>query len=116
MLQITPQHKVFVATSPIDFRKGIDAIVGLCNNVLNMDPFSGYVFVFRNRKATSIRILVYDTQGFWLCTKRLSSGKFMHWPTNVDKLYNMSACEILTLLYNGDPKNANFQTPWKSIT
>ena len=116
MLQITPQHKILVAVAPIDFRKGIDSLVGFCNNELKKDPFSGCVFVFRNKKATSVRILAYDTQGFWLCTKRLSSGKFKHWPASADKLGNMSACEILTILYNGNPKTANFQTPWKLIT
>jgi transposase len=39
--------------------------------VLKQDPFSGWVFVFRNRPATALKALVYDGQGFWLCHKRL---------------------------------------------
>ncbi len=43
---------------------------------LNADPFSGYLFIFRTRRGTAIRVLQYDGQGFWLATKRLSKGRF----------------------------------------
>ena len=49
-------------------------------DAINADPFSGYLFVFRRRRATSIKVLVYDGQGFWLTTKRLSKGRFRWWP------------------------------------
>ena len=69
MIQITPQMRILLAVAPADFRKGIDGLAGVCRRVLGSDPFSGYVFVFRNRRATAIKILVYDGQGFWLCQK-----------------------------------------------
>ena len=47
-------------------RKGIDGLAALCKARLAEDPFSGSVFVFRSRRATSIKVLVYDGQGFWL--------------------------------------------------
>ena len=71
MIQITPQMRVVVAIEPADFRKGIDGLARLCKDVLHHDPFRGWVFVFRNRKATALKILVYDGQGFWLCYKKL---------------------------------------------
>jgi transposase len=74
MIQITPQMRVLVAVEPADFRKGIDGLARLCQEALKHDPFSGWVFVFRNRRATAVKILVYDGQGFWLCYKRLSSA------------------------------------------
>src|SRR2546425_8683869 len=80
MIQITPQMRVLVAVEAVDFRKGIDSLAQLCRNKLAADPFSGCVFVFRSRRATSIKILVYDGQGFWLATKRLSQGRFRWWP------------------------------------
>ena len=52
----------------------------LCRQNLDADPFSGYLFVFRSWRATSIKVLVYDGQGFWLVTKRLSKGRFRWWP------------------------------------
>jgi transposase len=76
MLTITPQMKVLVAIEPADFRKGIDGLVRVCRETLEQDPFAGTVFCFRNRRATAIKVLAYDGQGFWLCQKRLSQGRF----------------------------------------
>ena len=80
MIQITPQMRILVAVEPCDFRKGIDGLGGICRKVLEQDPHSGCVFVFRNRRATAVKILIYDGQGFWLCQKRLSKGRFRWWP------------------------------------
>ena len=80
MLQITPQMKILVAVEPADFRKGIDGLAAVCKESLEQDPFAGTVFVFRNRRGTAIKVLVYDGQGFWLCQKRLSEGRFRWWP------------------------------------
>ena len=83
MIQITPQMRILVAVEPTDFRRGIDGLARVCKEVLRHDPFNGWVFVFRNRPATALKILVYDGQGFWLCHKRLSRGKFSWWPRQV---------------------------------
>ena len=79
MLAITPQMRILVAVEAVDFRKGIDSLAELCRQKLDADPFSGYLFVFRSRRATSIKVLVYDEQGFWLATKPLSKGRFRWW-------------------------------------
>ena len=76
MIQIAPQIRILVAVEAVDGRKGIDAIAQLCREKLNADPFSGYLFIFRTRRGTAIRVLQYDGQGFWLATKRLSKGVF----------------------------------------
>ncbi len=76
MLQITPQMKILIAIEPVDFRKGIDGLAAVCKKSLAQDPFTGTVFVFRNRRSTAIKVLIYDGQGFWLCQKRLSEGRF----------------------------------------
>jgi len=80
MIAVTPHMRILLAAEPVDFRKGIDGLAGVCRNILDKDPFTGYLFVFVNKKRSSIKILVYDGQGFWLCTKRLSRGKFGWWP------------------------------------
>ena len=70
LIQVAPQVRILVAVEAVDGRKGIDAIAQLCREKLNADPFSGYLFIFRTRSGTAIRILQYDGQGFWLATKR----------------------------------------------
>ncbi len=106
MLQITPQMKVLVAIEPVDFRKGIDGLVSVCKTALGKDPFAGTVFVFRNRRATAIKVLVYDGQGFWLCQKRLSEGRFLFWPTHKDSVKLISARQVQVLFSAGNPDPA----------
>jgi len=72
--------RILLATESVDFRKVIGGLASVCRNVLDADPFKGYLFVFVNKKKTSIKILVYDGQGLWLCQKRLSKGCFKFWP------------------------------------
>jgi len=55
MLQITPQHQLYVAVEPVDFRRGIDGLAAICRQPLQHDPFSGHLFAFRNKKGTSIK-------------------------------------------------------------
>jgi len=52
VIQVAPQMRLLVAVKPVDFRKGIDGLAGICRQVLGSDPFSGAVFVFRNRRQT----------------------------------------------------------------
>jgi hypothetical protein len=63
MIQVAPQIRILVAVEAIDGRKGIDAIAQLCREKLNADPFSGYLFIFRTRRGTAIRVLQYDLCG-----------------------------------------------------
>jgi hypothetical protein len=68
MIQVTPQMRIVAAVEPADFRRGIDGLAHSCKEVLKHDPFNGWVFVFRNRSATAIKVLVYDGQGFCFVT------------------------------------------------
>ena len=73
MIALAPQMRILVAVKPVDFRNGIDGLGGVCRRELERDPLSGSVFVFRNRRGTAVKILVYDGQGFWLCQNQPSS-------------------------------------------
>jgi transposase len=66
MIQLAPQLKVLLSVEPVDFRKGIDGLVALCKTQLDVDPFSGTLFVFRNRAGTALKLLAYDGTGYWL--------------------------------------------------
>jgi len=94
MIQITPHMRILLAVEPADFRKGIDGLAAVCRQVLKSDPFSGYMFVFRNKSATAIKILAFDGQGFWLCQKRLSRGKFNWWPKADGDRHSLLAADV----------------------
>jgi transposase len=112
MIQITPQMRILMCVDPVDFRKGIDGLAAVCTS-LKLDPFSGYLFVFRGRSGTSLRILAYDSQGFWLCQKRLSKGRFRFWPKADTPLHPLAAHELQALLWNKEPGKAALWRPLK---
>jgi transposase len=116
MIQVTPHMRLLLAVEPVDFRKGIDGLCGLCRNVLDAEPFSGTVFVFCNKSKTAIRLLVYDGQGFWLCHKRLSQGRFQGWPKQGQRaVKTLVAHELQLLLWNANPAEAKIAPFWKPI-
>jgi transposase len=117
MLQLTPQMRILVAVEPVDFRRGIDGLCGLCRTVLGSDPLCGTVFVFRSRQGTSIKLLAYDGQGFWLCQKRLSQGRFRHWPRGAPdaQARQLLAHEVQALLVGGNPESTGAASQWRSV-
>ena len=116
MIALTPQMKVMLYSESVDFRNGIDGMAGLCRQHFAEDPFSGVVFVFRNRRATAVKLLVYDGQGFWLCQKRLSEGRFMYWPkgTGASKR-QLLAHQLSVLLMAGDPDSTRAASNWRPL-
>jgi len=72
--------------------------------------------VFRNRSGTAVKILVYDGRGFWLCQKRLSTGRFRGWPTNPSEASKLlEAHEVQVLLAGGDPAGAPGLPSWRRV-
>ena len=116
MIQITPQMRILLAVEPVDFRKGIDGLVGVCKKALDSDPFGGQMFVFVNKKKTAIKILCYDGQGFWMCQKRLSTGRFCWWPDKRESpLMRLLVPELQLVIWNGNPQYARTAPAWKQI-
>lgn len=112
MIQITPRMRVLVGVEPADFRAGIDAIAERCRGVLAADPFSGTVFVFRNRRGRAIELLVYDGQGFWLCHKRFSAARIAFWPSQPQ----LEAHELVVVLRGGDPRGMGTAAVWRRVS
>lgn len=104
MIQVTSHMRIVAAVEPVDFRKGIDSLAALCRKKLQSDPFSGALFVFVNKSRQAMRILVYDGQGFWLCHKRLSRGRFA-WKFSSSHSHTtaVTAAGLQQLLWNADP-------------
>jgi transposase len=104
MIQITAHMRILAALEPVDFRKGIDGLAALCRQRLETDPFSGALFVFLNKSRQALRVLVYDGQGFWLCHKRLSRGRFAwNFRYGEEKVCVLAARQLQMLLWNADP-------------
>lgn len=116
MIALMPQMRLLIAVDPVDFRNGIDGLVAVCRQRLSADPMSGAVFVFGSRNRKSIKILVYDGQGFLLCQKRLSAGRFQWWPKGGEgPSVRLEVHQLQLLLWNGDPAHANTAPLWRPL-
>jgi transposase len=116
MTQLVPQLNILLAYEPVDFREGIDSLVALCKTRLDQDPFSGTLFVFKNRSGTALKLLVRGGQGYWLCLKRFSKGRLHWWPQSSDApLHSLEAQQLSVLLYNGLLEQAGFAAQWRKI-
>ena len=116
MLQIVPQMKILIAVEPCDFRFGIDRLAALCRDKLQQNPYCGAAFVFRNRRGSAVKILIYDGVGYWLCLRRFSQGRLRWWPTKSDQpLTQLAAQQLQILLYQGSPAGAQLSEDWRRL-
>jgi len=115
MLQLPPQSRIFLATAPVDFSKGIDALAAVCRQRLGDHPLEGAVYVFRNRSGTSLKRLIYDGQGYWMMIKRRSQGRFSWWPNSADARVPLSARALMILTWNGNPERAQRAKDWRRV-
>jgi transposase len=117
MIQIPANAKVLVMHDAISFRNGIDGTAAVARLVLKVEPMDGALFVFRNKARHSLHILYFDGSGFWLCTKRLSSGRFNAWPTGDGRAAcsPLLARELQILIWGGDPNGADFPALWRKV-
>ena len=97
MIAVPPGARIFLATRPVDFRKGMDGLAAMVQQVLQTDPFQGDVFIFRPKRADRVKILVYDGTGLCLYAKRLEAGRFC-WPLPTEGVVHLSAAQLATLL------------------
>jgi len=113
MLSFTGSLKVYVATAPADLRKSFSGLYALTINELKVQPESGALFVFTNRRRNRVKILNWDGTGLWVMTKRLEKGRFS-WPRGVSTGKRKLALspEALALLLDGvDLRNGSLR-PW----
>lgn len=79
MLRLEPDLRVYLHREPIDFRFGMNSLIGVVQEEMHLDPFSRAVFAFHNRKRDRVKLLMYDRTGFWLMLRRLEEDRFV-WP------------------------------------
>jgi len=76
VLSLPPSVRLFVATQPVDGRKGPDSLMALVRDVLQQDPLSGHLFIFFSKRCDRVRIVYWDRNGLAMWTKRMEKGKF----------------------------------------
>ena len=94
-----PDTKIYLIPEPVDFRKSVDGLTVIIQEVLKMDPMEKACFMFCNKQHDKIKIIEWDFNGFWLAYKRLESGKFK-WPKSTLPVITISK-EQYDWLMNG---------------
>ncbi|MDA8094684.1 MAG: IS66 family insertion sequence element accessory protein TnpB [Betaproteobacteria bacterium] len=69
--------RVHLYGRPVDMRRSFDGLYALARHDLKLNPLSGHLFVFINRRATQMKVLYRDRTGFCIWGKRLESGCFL---------------------------------------
>ena len=101
MLTLSPAVRIYLATGATDLRRSIDGLAALVRERFTLDPLSGHLFLFRNRRGDRIKILAWDQGGFWVLYKRLERGTFA-WPREDDGPVVLRSSELLLLLAGVD--------------
>jgi transposase len=114
VLSLPPSVRLFMATQPVDGRKGADSLMAMVREVFAQDPLSGHLFIFFSRRCERVRIVYWDRNGYAMWTKRLEQGRFR---PSFDAEGNMSARAIeaaqLALIIEGiDLAGARHRPRW----
>ncbi|MDP6953982.1 MAG: IS66 family insertion sequence element accessory protein TnpB [Alphaproteobacteria bacterium] len=97
MIPVPVQTRVWLASGVTDMRKGFASLAALAETVLQRDPYSGHLFVFRGRRGDLIKVIWWDGQGACLFSKRLERGRFV-WPSAQAGTVSLSAAQLAMLL------------------
>ena len=116
MLALSPAQRILLAVNPVDFRKGIDGLIGLCRQRLGENPMSGTLFVFTNRRRTALKLLIFDGVGIYLILKRFSQGRLRWWPDGSQPCHEMASRELAVLLWNGHLPQASWAPLWRPLS
>jgi len=112
MLSLLPGGRILVAVEPVDGRKGIDALAGVVRTVLQGNPLSGDLFVFRTRRADTLKILAWMGDGFALYLRRLERGTFA-FPTAGDAGVAVTPTQLAMILGGLDPAKTRERRRYK---
>jgi transposase len=102
VITLSPAVRIYLAPGATDLRRSIDGLSAVVRERLVLDPLSGHLFLFRNRRGDRLKILVWDRSGFWVLYKRLEQGTFT-WPAEATAApLEMRSVDLLLLLSGVD--------------
>lgn len=115
MLSLPPSVRLFVATQPVDGRKGVDSLMVLVRDVFRHDPLGGHLFVFFSKRCDRVRIVYWDRNGFAMWTKRLERGRFRPTFSKDGKLAAsvIEAAELALIVEGIDLQGARRRPRWE---
>ena len=115
MLSLPPSVRLYVATQPVDGRKGPDSLMSLVRDVLRHDPLSGHLFIFFSKRCDRVRIVYWDRNGFAMWTKRLERGRFRPMFSKDGRLSSVTieAAELMLLVEGIDLADARRRPRWQ---
>jgi transposase len=105
MFGLSAAVRVYLATKPADMRKSFDGLAALVSGILALDPLSGHLFVFVNRRRDRIKILYWDRDGLAVWAKRLERGTFRMPAAGADRV-EMTTADLAALLAGIDLNTA----------
>ena len=76
MVNLPPSVRIFLATQPVDGRKGVYSLTAMVRSVFDHDPLSGHLYVFFTKRCDRVRLVYWDRNGFAMWTKKLERGRF----------------------------------------
>lgn len=103
--------RILVALDPVDFRKQIDGLASVCESQLGEEPLDGTLFLFRNRRCTGVKGLMWTSGGFTMAYKKLEQGRFP-WPKQDGDKALLTRAELAALLEGLDISNARRLSRW----
>lgn len=92
---------IYINTAPIDFRKRVNGLVGYVSEFMLLNPMSSSLFLFTNKRRTSIKILYYEKNGYWLFEKSLLNHDKFQWPKKTEQDSMILSNEQLEWLLRG---------------
>jgi len=115
VLSLPPSVRVFVASQPVDGRKGADSLMVIVRDVFRHDPLGGHVFVFFSKRCDRVRCVYWDRNGFAMWSKRLERGRFRPAFTADGKLAAsaIEAAELLLIVEGIDLAGARHRPRWE---
>jgi transposase len=97
MIGLPTSTRIWLVAGVTDMRRGFDGLASQVQHTLDVDPFSGHVFVFRGRQGDRLKVLWWSGDGLCLFMKRLEEGYFV-WPQADSGSVHLSAAQLSMLL------------------